>query len=324
MGRPLRVGVVGARGIGKHHAKWYARAGCEVTAVYGTTAGSATAAAAALRELFGFTGRAFHDWERFRREGGFEACSICTPADTHAALAADLAAAGVHLLCEKPLAWNWEHAPEEILRDAAAVILAAERHRVILGVNAQYPAALEGYRELHRRLRGGEPVFSRLTFVLETRGAPRSPHGPAEAWVDLGPHPLAMADAVAPGGPDWSTLRHSDGPREAVVDVDWLAGERRIPLHVECRRTTDGAMRRCLGNQDLVVDYEGCNVDGEFRACLKAGGETWVGKDFMQVSVERFVDAVRSGDAARVLVDGPSALRQQEALVGVWDRCWRR
>jgi hypothetical protein len=43
----------------------------------------------------------------------------------------------------------------------------------------------------------------------------------------------------------------------------------------------------------------------------------------MRVSVERFVEAVRTGDGSRVLVGGDAALRQQEALVGVWSRCWR-
>ncbi len=43
----------------------------------------------------------------------------------------------------------------------------------------------------------------------------------------------------------------------------------------------------------------------------------------MRVSVERFVEAVRTGNASRLLVGPLAALRQQEALVGVWERCWR-
>src|SRR6478672_10830060 len=95
----LRIGIVGARGIGKHHAKWFARAGCDVVAVYGTTEESAAAAAAGLRDLFAFSGRVFHQWDRFVAEGGFDACSICSPAECHAANARDLGSAGKHLLC---------------------------------------------------------------------------------------------------------------------------------------------------------------------------------------------------------------------------------
>jgi predicted dehydrogenase len=323
MTTPLRVGVVGAHGIGKHHAKWYALAGCEVTAVYGRSEESAAAAAASLRELFGFSGRAFHNWDQFRREGGFDACSVCSPAEAHLANVRDLAADGKHLLCEKPLVWNWSRSPLQLIEEATALVESAARHNVILGVNAQYPGVLEGWNALHRQVLGRAPEYRSLTFVMETKGAPRSPHGAAEVWVDLAPHPLAVLDALAPGSVDWSTLRHEDQPRAAVVDFDWVSGDTRIQVHIECRRTTDGSVCRLIGNQDLTAEYTGCNVDGQFLACLKADGAEWRGKDFMQVSVERFIEAVRTGDASKLLVDGIAGLRQQEALTGVWAHCWR-
>jgi predicted dehydrogenase len=313
---------VGARGIGKHHAKWFARAGCEVVALYGTTEASARAGGNALSELFGFSGRVFHDWGRFRAEGGFDACSVCSPAECHWENVRDLAADGKHLLCEKPLVWNWSYTPLQIIEEATALVEATARHGVILAVNAQYPAVLEGWTELHRRVLGREPEHRSLQFVMETKGAPRSPHGAAETWVDLGPHPLAVIDALAPGGVDWATLHHRDGPTEAVLDFEWVSAGRRLPVHVECRRTTDGSMRRLLGNQDLLVEYEGCNIGGEFSVRLRAGEHEWTGKDLMRVSVERFVEAVGSGDERKVLVSGVAALRQQEALVGVWEHCW--
>src|SRR5688572_9219569 len=136
MTTPLRVGIVGARGIGKHHAKWFAKAGCEVVAVYGTTEETAAGAAATLREMMGFSGRAFHNWESFRRDGGFDACSICSPAERHRENVDDLAADGKHLLCEKPLVWNWELAPLTMIEEATALVEAAAHHGVLLGVNA--------------------------------------------------------------------------------------------------------------------------------------------------------------------------------------------
>lgn len=323
MTTPLKVGIAGGRGIGKQHAKWFAQLGCEVTAVYGTTEESAQSAAATFRDLFGFSGRAFHDWDQFRKHGGFDVCSVSSPAECHYTNVRDLAADGKHLLCEKPLVWNWDYTPLQIIKEATALVEAAARHGVLLGVNAQYPAAIPGWMELHRRVLGREPEFRSVLFVLETKGKPRSPHGAAEAWVDLAPHPLSVLDVVAPGGVDWTTLRHVDGPLEAVVDFDWVTPELRIPVHIECRRTTDGSVRRLIGNQDLVAEYVGRNVDGEFQACLFSGDVEWVGPDFMKICVERFLDAVRTGDESRLLVNGVAALRQQEALTGVWARCWR-
>lgn len=319
----MKVAIVGARGIGKHHAKWFAGAGCEVVAVYGTTEASANAAAANLRDLFGFTGRAFHDWERFRREGDFEACSVCSPAESHHPNVLDLAADGKHLLCEKPLVWDWEKTPAELIDEAKELVEAAARHGVLLGVNAQYPAAVEGFEALYRQVLKKEPAYHSLSFVMATKGQPRSPHGAAEVWVDLGPHPLAFIDRVQPGAPDWSTLRHTDGPHEAILDFDWVSGAERVPVHVECRRSQDGTMRRELGNAELTAEYDGCNVNGEFCARLRAGEQQWIGKDFMRVSVEKFVEAVKTGDEAKLLVPAAAALRQLEALVGVWEHCWR-
>lgn len=325
--RPLRIGIVGARGIGKHHAKWFHRAGCEVAAIYGTTEESAAAAARSLHELFGFSGNAYHDWERFRREPGLDACSVCSPAEEHYENVRDLAADGVHLLCEKPLVWNWSYTPLRIIEEATALVEAAAHHGVILGVNAQYPAVLEGWRALNRQILGAEPDFSRLCFVMETKGQPRSAHGPAEVWVDLGPHPLALLDRLAPGTVDWASLCHQDGPLEAVLDFTWLSQGRPMTVHIECRRVTGPEVHRRLGNQDLTFDFGGREVDGDFCAVLKArttAGEEWVGRDFMRVSVERFIEAVQTGDSGRLLIDGTAGLRHLEVLTRVWERCWRK
>lgn len=321
----LRVGVVGARGIGRHHAKWFAMAGCEVVAIFGTSEESAAKAAAGLRELFGFSGKAFHDWERFRRESGIEACSICSPAESHFANARDLAADGVHLLCEKPLVWNWGYTPLEIIEEGTALVEAAAHHGVLLGVNAQYPAVLDGWCELSRRVLGRDLDFRHLSFVMETKGKPRSSHGPAEVWVDLGPHPLALLDRIAPGTVDWPTLRHRDAPAEAVLDFDWISPRGRMEVHIECRRVEGPSVHRKLATQDLTVEYGARTQDGEYCSVLRAethGQQEWIGKDFMQVSVEQFVEAVRTGEERHLLVNGTAGLRQLEVLAQVWEHCW--
>lgn len=322
MSERLKVAVVGARGIGKHHAKWFARAGCEVTAIYGTTQESAEAAAVGLRDLFGFEGRAYHEWDRFRNEADFVMCSLGSPMQDHLENVRDLAADGKHILCEKPLVWNWNHTPEQLMGDAQSLIQAARDAGVILGVNAQYPALLEGFASFHQQVLGCEPEYRRLHFVLERKGSSRSEPGPADAWVDLGPHPLAVLDMLAPGSIDWPTLCHTDEPAGTTLDFDWVLEGRRITVHLETRRVLNGTPRRQLGNQNLITDYEGCTIHGDFSARLRSGDQEWTGLDPMRICVAKFVDAVRTGDPSRVLVSGEAALRQQAALVGAWERCW--
>ena len=95
-------------------------AGGEVTGIETLSGGSS-------RELIGFEGRVFHEWDRFVAEGGFDACSVCSPPEVHAANVRDLAEAGKDILCEKPLVWNWGYRPEEILAEARSAVAAADR-----------------------------------------------------------------------------------------------------------------------------------------------------------------------------------------------------
>lgn len=323
MTQRLRVAIVGGRGIGKHHAKWFRRAGCDVTALYGTSPESAAAAAKAVSALIPFDGRVFSDWDQFLRDGVFDAASVCSPADAHCRNVLDLASAGRHILCEKPLAWDWDRTPGEMVEQGRAMLAAVRENGVVLAVNAQYPAALEGYRHLHRELRGRDPDFPRLSYWMETKGQPRSPHGPAEVWVDLGPHPLAFLDAVAPGGAvQWETLKEQGSGFETRVEFVWRSSQGDLPVDMTLRRVPGGNPVRRVGNGDLDCAYEGANVDGEFVAVMRANGSEWVGLDFMRTSVERFVDAALTGDETLALVTGDAGLRQLEALVGVWSRSW--
>lgn len=62
---------------------------------------------------------------------GVDACVVCTPNDTHAAIAAEVAAAGHHLLIEKPLATDAADARRTADAFAAAgrVLMPAHTHR---------------------------------------------------------------------------------------------------------------------------------------------------------------------------------------------------
>lgn len=62
-------------------------------------------------------------------DAGVDLASVCTPPGTHAEITRDLLAAGIHTLCEKPMAAS--------LAECDAMIAAAARHGAILSVVAQ-------------------------------------------------------------------------------------------------------------------------------------------------------------------------------------------
>jgi predicted dehydrogenase len=111
--RPIHFGLIGTGAIARSHAAALTTtAGAELVAVADVNAEAAQAFATengcpafgSLRDLLANV--------------AVEAVIICTPPDTHADLALEAIAAGVHVLCEKPLALDVDQA--RMMLDAAA------------------------------------------------------------------------------------------------------------------------------------------------------------------------------------------------------------
>jgi predicted dehydrogenase len=322
--RRLRVGIAGARGIGRHQAKWFAQVGCEVVALFATTPESAQAAAEAVRALCDFHGRVEHTWDEFVSASDLDAVAVCSPPEAHAANVLSALQAGKHVLCEKPLVWDWRLEPDRLLAQAAECVATARASHRVLAMNGQYPAAVAPLLQLFREAHQRDPEFRSLLFRMETAGPPRSPHGAAEVWADLGPHPLAFLDRLFSGGaPDLNSVRREGDEREIILRLDWRWDGKPIPVTLELRRITDkAAVRREFVLDGWSTAYQSRTVDGEFRAVLSAPSSEWVGEDFMRTSVRRFVEAAAAADPSLALVGGEEALRQFQFQVAVWRRCF--
>ena len=80
MTEQLRIGIAGASGIGRHHAKWYDFWGCDVVAFAGTSLRSCEQT---LSDLFGFSGRSYCDLQQLLSEERPAVLDICTPDELH-------------------------------------------------------------------------------------------------------------------------------------------------------------------------------------------------------------------------------------------------
>jgi predicted dehydrogenase len=121
---PLRVGIIGVGGIAQAHRDGYLAAGAEVVALADVHAPSLTARAAAWG-----VDRTFLDYRVMLEEGIVDAVSICAPTVVHHPATLAAAAAGVHVLCEKPIALD--------LAEADAMIAACRAAGVVLMTNHQ-------------------------------------------------------------------------------------------------------------------------------------------------------------------------------------------
>src|SRR5690606_20011676 len=122
--RPLKAAIIGAGGISQSHFDGYRAAGVEVVAISDVDA-------AALARRLGEWGleRGYTDNAQLFEAGGFDMVSIAAPTAVHHPATLAAAAAGVHVLVEKPLALDLTLADE--------MIEACKRAGVILMVNHQ-------------------------------------------------------------------------------------------------------------------------------------------------------------------------------------------
>ncbi|MEV4776170.1 Gfo/Idh/MocA family protein [Microbacterium sp. LWH12-1.2] len=123
-GRALRVAIIGYSFMGTIHAQAWTTAprffdlagGVELVAVSGRDAD----AARAFADKFGIAD-VETDWRALLTRGDIDVIDICTPGHLHAEIAIAALDAGIHVLCEKPLA----NSVEEAERMAAAAERAA-------------------------------------------------------------------------------------------------------------------------------------------------------------------------------------------------------
>jgi predicted dehydrogenase len=153
----LRIGLIGAGGIGRTHAK-HLRAldGVEITAVADVSAGRAEALAADCGA------KAVTDYRELLDE--VDAVYVCSPPTTHREHVTAAVAAGRHVFCEKPLATTLEDGR------AIAEAVATGGVHMMVGFNNRFRAPFRRYREL---LRSGE--LGNLVSAWITRVEPSTP-----------------------------------------------------------------------------------------------------------------------------------------------------
>jgi predicted dehydrogenase len=123
---PVRFAIVGAGGIGNHHAKVMAQLDCvKLVAAADVVPERAEAMAAK------YGGKAYPSIEALLQGSSeVEAVSVCTPSGLHAELGIVAAQAGKHVLCEKPI--------DIVLEKIDRLIQTCERKRVKLGCIFQH------------------------------------------------------------------------------------------------------------------------------------------------------------------------------------------
>lgn len=192
------VGVVGASGIGKHHANWWNTEGARVCAFVGTTPESVEQTHDVLADLFDFDGRGYTDLGELIAEESPDIIDICSPPEFHYDHAMTAIGAGCDVLCEKPLVFNDNVPNDELLDRARTLVNEAETKNVQFGMCSQYHVSARVCSELLEDKEGTGSITA-YRGQLASPAGDRSPD-PSATWIDLAPHMLAGMQALFPEG----------------------------------------------------------------------------------------------------------------------------
>lgn len=335
----MHVAIIGARGIGKHHAKWFHLAGCHVVAFSGTSPETCRQTEEMLRGLFGFQGRSYTDYREMLASETLDAVSVCSPPHAHDKQVRAALDAGLHVYCEKPFVWP----PDDALAfpmpapDAGAsgvshpvlcrtldqartlVRLAAQKNR-LLGLNAQYVAAQSVYKRMYEAAHGPLNDISSVYFLLESKGISGRHNTHEGIWIDMSPHALSQTIAWLPDAElDVESVDCRIMADQTVTRFRYGTAE----VEAVLRKSGDSAMRRRFGVNGFIVDYEGrADENGVYRTYLSHGDQTTVTDDLVQRSIRHFIGAATRGEG-RPLVDGQAALKNLEISMMILERARR-
>jgi predicted dehydrogenase len=289
--KPLRVGLIGARrarqGLGPFVARDLRAAGAEIPCFLVRSEASLGEAAVQIARSAGIEPRGYVDFRAMLAAHPLDAVAICSPHATHGEWLDAARDAGLHALCEKPLAWG-----EPDLGAAARRRVAGfARRGLVLFENCQWPYALP---DLERLLPGCLAAPPRR-FAMRMQPAGRG----ASLLADSLPHALSLLQRLAPGeGARVADARFSTtAPDAERVEVRFVYAVADAAVEVsvelcptqahprEIRLAIDGReARRVVSNPGyrLALEGEGRRVEiedpmrrllADFSACAAAGAD---------------------------------------------------
>lgn len=294
----LRVAVIGARGIGRHHAKWYALCGCDVVAFVGANEARLSETANMLRQLFGFDGRAYTDCAEMLRIERPDAVSVCTPHNLHYEHTMLALSYGAHVMCEKPIVWDERLSHDELLSLAHRMSEEAKARKLLLAVNTQYAALAERLREFFAEVYGAWKMPSSFEMHMEARSIGRDESG-LGLWMDLSAHPISVLLRLFP---EHEIDLDSVEPLEvnSCIRVRFKlhrcdVANRLINCLLTLRRVNgDGIIQRLVRLDGFTATIGGRNDEsGIYRSCISSGSFERIYEDFMHTSIRRFVEAIK-------------------------------
>jgi predicted dehydrogenase len=285
-----RVALIGASGIGKHHAKWWHLEGADVCAFAGTTPESVAKAEAGLKALFPFEGRAYTDVEAMLQREKPDIVDVCSPHPCHYEHVRTALLSGCDVFCEKPFVYAPDAPAEELRRQTRDLCALAAEKRRKLGLCVQYSVGARMFLDIWKDRFGDRPV-ERYRGHLESPAKGR-PADPERVWVDLGPHPLSVLWHLARGMVPTEVGTSFQGYEAcAQLRMESPAGDA-LECAIVTRNSLDPPQNvREFAFDDYVFRVEGAtDEEGNYCARIDTPDGSHVRPDMMRVRIREFLN----------------------------------
>ncbi len=325
MAPELNAGVIGASGIGKHHAKWFHRLGCRLDGFAGTSAASVAATSENLASMFGFSGDGYASVEEMLDAGSYDLISVCSPEELHYDHFMRALDHGAHVMVEKPLVFDADLEPSRMIEMGRQMVAAAEEAGRVAAINTQYVAAVSSYYRLLSEI-GADAGPARSFFMqMESRGGAEGTDY-EQIFIDLGSHPISVLMGFCGPG------EMVEGSASCVVERKRVEADFTYRMDcggvcnakIVCQNRPEGELVRRFGINDVLVDYEGGNdAEGVYRAYLSHEDHQICDTDFVETSLAEFVGAVR-GDIKRPLATVAEGLQNLSIQLTLLDVAGRK
>jgi hypothetical protein len=296
-----RVAIVGASGIGKHHAAWWHQAGYAVCAFVGSGPASVAATAALLKKRFGFDGRGYADLGTMLDQERPDFVDVCSPPRLHLAHARLALEHGCAVLCEKPLTYERGTSFAAQIAQCEQLVALAAGRRLRFGLCTQYAAMAEVCRPWIPCLREGGAAATIAASIASP--VHPEPEEPIDLWMDLAPHMVAIVQTLVQGGRIVAgSLRKEFRPlhAEAAFDVASGPGSR----VTACRLVTERTQGQPTHIRRLEVDGTAFDLDdvpdaaGVLCSRIRFAGQTRIVPNCLRQTIERFAGGTPFLDAA--------------------------
>ena len=313
--KKTRVGLIGCGQIGSWHLEAYQKnPDVEVAAVVDTDFDRAEKFAAQIKA------KAYRSHKEMIQNEKLDGVSLCTVPSTHRDITLDLLDAGIHVLCEKPLAVSVMQA-EEMFKKAK------EKNRLLLtAFKLRFSEEILKAKELIDKKTLGELLTFRLIFggYMEMAGTwyARKEISGGGVIMDNGPHAIDLVQYllgnitnVSASASDFKNLGVEDTAKlnlslangvSGTIDISWLA------------YVTPQAYLEIYGNQGACfLDMAGISYKlNTWAEWKRISNKTDVSGGFAR-QIDHFVNSIRTGKTT--VVDNEAGLRSQKVIEAVYN-----